>query len=89
MKNLTAAGKKTLRSMRREYGPRAEEVFARTYNARLPGSSAWVSKRVFGKKRGRLGVHQSPVFPRHARSRKGIGPFNPLFKWRRRLVPLI
>jgi len=82
MKNLTAAGKKVLRSMRREYGPRAEEVFARSYNSRVPGSGAWVSKRVFGKKRGRLGVHR-------AGNPKGIGPFNPLFKWRRRLVPLI
>ena len=38
---LTKAGKKVMASMRKKYGKRAREVFYRSINARVPGSSKW------------------------------------------------
>jgi hypothetical protein len=38
---LTATGKKVMASMRRKYGKRAREVFYRSINKGVPGSSKW------------------------------------------------
>jgi len=48
---LTATGRKVLASMREKYGARAEEVFYRSINARVPGSSKWHEKSTGRRKR--------------------------------------